>query len=88
MKASSGRANPPSEAVVSAGAGEPWQTTLAAIARQHLRLGTLEPRDADSLDVHEVGVAALRSALQAAYRAGLAAGLRHPRTNDGSADPR
>lgn len=81
-KASGGRANPPP-----AGAGEPWQATLAAIARQHLQIDTLDPRGAASLDVHEVGVAALRSALQAAYRAGIAAGLRHLGTNDPASDP-
>ena len=95
MKESSRRAAPPPEAVPPADADEPWMATLAAIARQHLQIHTLKPRGADSLDVHEVGIAALHSALQADYRAGLAAGTRPLRANaptrepvDGSAEPR
>lgn len=87
VKASSGRANPPPGAVPPAEAGESWTATLAAIAQRHLRIDTLEPRGADSLDCHEVGVAALQSALQAAYRAGSAAGLRHLRMNDPTTGP-
>jgi hypothetical protein len=86
MKASNGRAAS-SPAAPPADVGEPRMATLVAIARQHLRLDTLEPRGADSLDVHEIGVAALRSALQAAYRAGLAAGLPRLRTNDPASEP-
>ena len=95
VKASSGRANPPPTGVPPADTGESWKASLATIARQHLRIDTLEPRGADSLDFHEVGVAALRSALMAAYGAGLAAGLHHLCMNaptsgpaDGSAEPR
>lgn len=84
MKTSSGRANPPPESVPPVKADEPWQATLAAIARQHLQIDTLEPRGADSRDVHE---AALRSALQAAYRAGLSADPRPLRTNDATSEP-
>jgi hypothetical protein len=84
VKASSGRAYPPPVAVPPADAGESWKATLAAIAQRHLRIDTLEPRGADSL---EVGLAALQSALQAAYRAGSAAGLRHLRMNDLTTGP-
>jgi len=94
MKASSAQANPLRERTPAAD-GEPWQATLAAIARHHLRIDTFKARGADSLDVHQVGVAALRSALAAAFRAGIGASLRHLRGSvptseqaDGSTEPR
>lgn len=43
---------------------------LAAIARRHLRIPTLEARNADHLDFHEVDVWGLLAALRAAYRVG------------------
>lgn len=43
------------------------------IAKQHLGLSTLETRRSDSLDFHDLAVWQLRAALEAAYRAGLAA---------------
>ena len=47
--------------------------TLLAIARQHIsNIETLETRRSDSLDFHDVAVWELRSALEAAYRAGQA----------------
>ncbi len=42
------------------------------IAREHLGIETLESRGRDALDFHEVGVAGLSAALEAAYRAGQA----------------
>jgi hypothetical protein len=45
-------------------------TTLAEIAAKHLRLETLETRNSDSLDFHEVAVWSLEAALEAAYEAG------------------
>jgi len=47
---------------------------LEAIARHHLRLVTLEPRNSDSLDFHDVSVWGVRAALEAAYKAGFEAG--------------
>ncbi len=46
---------------------------LAAIAKKKLYIDTLETRNSDSLDFHEVAVGSVKSALEAAYRAGLAA---------------
>ncbi|MCB1280696.1 MAG: hypothetical protein KDB18_04170 [Salinibacterium sp.] len=43
---------------------------LEQIAREHLGIDTLETRNRDALDFHEVGVAGLRDALAAAYEAG------------------
>ena len=43
---------------------------LAEIARTHLGLDTLTPRGRDQLDFHSLGVANIRQALEAAYRAG------------------
>ncbi len=42
------------------------------IAREHLQIETLEQRNRDSLDFHDVGVVGVRDALAAAYRAGQA----------------
>lgn len=47
---------------------------LAEIATKHLDLETLATRRSDSLDFHEHGVWAIRSALEAAYQAGGKAG--------------
>ena len=47
---------------------------LARIALDHLFIETLETRNSDRLDFHDVSVCAVQSALVAAYQAGLAAG--------------
>ena len=46
---------------------------LEQIAQQHLFIDTLETQSSDRLDFHDVSVWAVKSALQAAYQAGLAA---------------
>jgi len=46
--------------------------TLARIARELLHLETLEVRNRDRLDFHDLSVAWLRNALEAAYEAGRA----------------
>ncbi len=46
---------------------------LAAIAKEQLRIDTLETRNSDSLDFHDVAVWSVKAALEAAYRLGLAA---------------
>lgn len=46
------------------------QKTLEKIALDHLFIDTLETRNSDSLDFHDVSVWAVKSALEAAYRAG------------------
>ena len=43
---------------------------LAAIAKEHLFIDTLETRRSDSLDFHDVAVWAVKAALQAAFDAG------------------
>jgi hypothetical protein len=52
---------------------------LAAIAKCHLGIVTLETRQADSLDYHDVSVWAVNSALKAAFDAG--------RQSTGATDP-
>jgi len=47
---------------------------LAQIALDHLFIETLATRHSDRLDFHDVSVWAVKSALLAAYQAGLAAG--------------
>jgi len=49
---------------------------LSQIAKHYLGIKTLEVRNSDRLDFHDVGVASLKDALEAAYRAGLEQGLR------------
>ena len=51
----------------------PSEALLAEIAMKHFFIDTLETRNADSLDFHDVAVWAIRSALEAAYAAGAAA---------------
>jgi hypothetical protein len=57
---------------------KPIDDLFTDIAREHLFIETLETRNRDSLDFHDVCVGAVKDALQAAYRAGLdaAAGSR------------
>jgi len=43
---------------------------IQKIAAEHLFIDTLETRNADSLDFHEVSVWSIKSALQAAFDAG------------------
>ena len=40
---------------------------LTLIAKQHLGIETLETRNSDSLDFHDVGVVSLKEALYAAF---------------------
>jgi hypothetical protein len=49
------------------------EALLAEIAMKHFFIDTLETRNSDSLDFHDVAVWAIRSALEAAYAAGAAA---------------
>ena len=48
------------------------RTTPEQIAAGHLGIETLETRNNDGLDFHEVSVWGLKAALEAAYEAGLA----------------
>ena len=52
----------------------PLDALLTRIALDHLFIETLETRNSDSLDFHDVSVWGVKSALVAAYQAGLAAG--------------
>lgn len=47
---------------------------LAAIAKATLHIDTLETRNSDGLDFHDVAVWSVKDALEAAYSAGLSAG--------------
>jgi hypothetical protein len=51
------------------------ETLLAQIAQTHLGIQTLETRNSDSLDFHDVAVWSLREALAAAYKAGAEQGV-------------
>jgi hypothetical protein len=44
---------------------------LTDIAKKHLNIETLETRNSDSLDFHDMAVWCIKDALQAAYEAGL-----------------
>lgn len=45
---------------------------LEIVAKKHLRIPTLEPRNMDSLDFHNVSVWELKAALRHAYGCGRA----------------
>jgi hypothetical protein len=47
---------------------------LAQIALDHLFIETLETRNSDRLDFHDVSIWGVKSALMTAYQAGLTAG--------------
>lgn len=47
---------------------------LNQIAHKHLGTQTLETRNSDSLDFHDVAVWSIKAALEAAFLAGLEAG--------------
>ena len=52
----------------------PSEALLLEIAAKHFHsIKTLETRNSDQLDFHDVAVWAIRAALEAAYAAGLAA---------------
>jgi hypothetical protein len=51
----------------------PSEALLAEIAMKHFFIDTVETRNSDSLDFHDVAVWAIRSALEVAYAAGAAA---------------
>ena len=53
--------------------GDKVTAELATIAREVLRIETLETRNSDGLDFHEVSVWGLRDALRLAYEAGAKA---------------
>lgn len=55
---------------------------FTAIAREHLGIETLQPRNSDALDFHTVSVWSVEVALRAAYEAGAAASdpVRYART--------
>ena len=55
---------------------------MQRIAAQYLDLETLETRNADDLDFHDLAVWAIREALEAAYQAGVAAGAKNQRQID------
>ena len=56
---------------------------LAQIAKEHLFIETLETRHSDRLDFHDVSVWAVKSALEAAYAAGIEAGKNTSTTSKG-----
>jgi len=48
---------------------------FALIAQKHLFIETLETRNSDSLDFHDVSVWGVRDALEAAFKAGVEVGM-------------
>ena len=51
-----------------------YETLLDRIAEQHLGLDTLETRNSDSLDFHDLAVWSIHDALEAAFKAGVEVG--------------
>ena len=58
---------------------------LTGIAREHLRIETLETRRMCCLDFHDVAVWCLRDALLAAFNAGVEEGRKQARQQAGKA---
>jgi hypothetical protein len=56
---------------------------LAQIAKEHLFIETLETQHSDRLDFHDVAVWAIKSAMEAAYAAGIEAGKNTSATSKG-----
>jgi len=56
---------------------------LAQIALKHFFIETLETQHSDRLDFHDVSVWAVKSALEAAYAAGIEAGKNTSTTSKG-----
>ena len=52
------------------------QKEIEEIASDYLDLDTLETRNSDSLDIHELAVWQIRLALKMAYQAGYEAGAK------------
>ncbi len=56
---------------------------LAEIANKHLSIDTLDSRNSDQLDFHDLAVWSIEQALDAAFQAGLAAAeLQQPTTEE------
>ena len=55
---------------------------FALIAEKHLNIDTLETRSSDSLDFHDVSVWGVRSALEAAFKAGVELGASMPKPTE------
>ena len=56
---------------------------LEQIALKHFFIETLETQHSDRLDFHDVSVWSIKSALEAAYAAGIEAGKNTPTTSKG-----
>ena len=56
--------------------------TLTSIAKKHLKIPTLELRNSDSKDFHNLGVVQIKAALEAAYDAGYGAGINKKEKED------
>ena len=60
--------------MTAAPAKAPSEALLLEIAAKHVHIETLETRNSDGLDFHDVAVWCLRDALEAAFNAGLEQG--------------
>ena len=61
------------KAKTAAPATAPSEALLLEIAAKHFHIETLETRNSDGLDFHDVAVWSIRAALEAAFAAGQAA---------------
>lgn len=57
-------------------------TIITLIAIKHLGIETLETRNSDRLDFHEIAVWSIKEALQAAFMAGCEAGIQTPKATE------
>lgn len=57
-------------------------TILTLIAQKHLGLETLQTRNSDSVDFHDMAVWCLKDALEAAFKAGVELGASSPKATE------
>ena len=55
---------------------------FSLITQKHLFIETLETRNSDSLDFHDVAVWSVRDALEAAFKAGVELGASMPKPTE------
>jgi hypothetical protein len=57
-------------------------TIFTLIAQKHLHIDTLETRNSDRFDFHDVAVWSIRDALEAAFKAGVEVGMNVSRPSE------
>ncbi len=64
---------------------KPIDRLFTKIANKHLGIETLQTRNADGLDFHDLAVWCIKDALEAAFKAGMEVGMSLPAPSDAEA---